>query len=88
MTKTTVTNVLKKFCVQVDKTDIERMNAQGDATLAGAVYGIYKGGELVDTYTTDSQGRFTTDIMSAVMTGQSVRFLLPRGICWMKPCTR
>lgn len=60
VTKTTVTNVLKKFCVQVDKTDIERMNAQGDATLAGAVYGIYKGGELVDTYTTDSQGRFTT----------------------------
>ncbi len=34
---------------------------QGDATLAGAVYGIYQGGELVDTYTTDKDGKFTTD---------------------------
>ncbi len=33
---------------------------QGDASLAGAVYGIYKGEELVDTYTTDENGQFTT----------------------------
>ena len=33
---------------------------QGDATLAGAVYGIYKGEELIDTYTTDENGQFTT----------------------------
>ena len=34
---------------------------QGDASLAGAVYGIYKGEELIDTYTTDENGQFTTD---------------------------
>ena len=33
---------------------------QGDATLAGAVYGIYKGDQLVDTYTTNANGQFTT----------------------------
>ena len=31
-----------------------------DASLAGAVYGIYKGEELIDTYTTDENGQFTT----------------------------
>lgn len=35
--------------------------SQGDATLEGAVYGIYKNGELVDTYTTDKNGYFITD---------------------------
>ena len=34
--------------------------AQGDASLAGAVYGIYKGETLVDTYTTDKNGQFVT----------------------------
>lgn len=34
--------------------------SQGDATLAGAVYGVYKGGELIDTYTTDENGYFLT----------------------------
>ena len=34
---------------------------QGDATLAGAVYGVYKGEELIDTYTTDENGYFITD---------------------------
>ena len=54
-------NVLKKFNVTVTKTDVETGSTpQGDATLAGAVYGIYKGEELVDTYTTDENGQFTT----------------------------
>lgn len=53
-------NVLKKFRVTVTKTDGETETPQGDGSLAGAVYGIYKGGELVDTYTTDGNGRFTT----------------------------
>ena len=35
--------------------------AQGDATLGGAVYGVYKGETLVDTYTTDENGYFITD---------------------------
>ncbi len=34
---------------------------QGDATLEGAVYGVYKDGVLIDTYTTDKNGYFITD---------------------------
>lgn len=56
----TFENVLKKFTVEVVKKDIENGTAQGDASLAGAVYGIYNGDELIDTYTTDEYGRFTT----------------------------
>ena len=53
-------NILKKFNVTVTKSDAETGTAQGDASLAGAVYGIYKGEELIDTYTTDKNGQFTT----------------------------
>lgn len=56
----TFENVLKKFTVEVIKKDIENGTAQGDASLAGAVYGIYNGDELIDTYTTDEYGSFTT----------------------------
>lgn len=34
---------------------------QGDATLAGAVYGVYHHDELIDTYTTDKNGYILTD---------------------------
>ena len=61
VTDRSFTNVLKKFQVTVTKTDKETGTPQGDASLAGAVYGIYKGEELVDTYTTDKNGQFTTD---------------------------
>lgn len=54
-------NVLKKFKVNVTKQDYEKGHAQGDAKLGGAVYGLYKGDELVSQYTTDSNGSFTTD---------------------------
>ena len=54
-------NRLKKWRVTVTKVDGETSTAQGDATLAGAVYGIYQGGALVDSYTTDSNGQFTTN---------------------------
>lgn len=53
-------NILKKFSVTVTKSDAETGTAQGDASLAGAVYGIYKGETLVDTYTTDKNGQFVT----------------------------
>ena len=53
-------NVLKKWNLTVTKTDAETKSAQGDATLAGAVYGIYDNGEVVDKYTTDKNGSFTT----------------------------
>ena len=54
-------NILKKFRVTVTKQDYEKGHAQGDAKLGGAVYGLYKGNELVAQYTTDSNGSFTTD---------------------------
>ena len=54
-------NILKKFRVTVTKQDYEKGHAQGDARLGGAVYGLYKGDELVAQYTTDSNGSFTTD---------------------------
>ena len=54
-------NILKKFRVKVVKTDIEKGTAQGDASLAGAKYGLFKGDELIDTYVTDSNASFTTD---------------------------
>lgn len=53
-------NVLKKWNLTVTKTDAETKSAQGDATLAGAVCGIYNNGKLVDKYTTDKNGSFTT----------------------------
>lgn len=53
-------NVLKRWNLTVTKTDAETKSAQGDATLAGAVYGIYNNGKLVDKYTTDKNGGFTT----------------------------
>lgn len=53
-------NVLKKWNLTVTKTDAETKTSQGDATLAGAVYGIYNDGNLVDKYTTDKNGSFTT----------------------------
>ena len=61
VTSRSFTNILKKFNVTVTKSDAETGTAQGDASLAGAVYGIYKGEELIDTYTTDENGQFTTD---------------------------
>ena len=57
-TTKTFKNVLKKFTAQVTKQDSETVSAQGDGTLAGAVYGIYRDGELIDTYTTDENGYF------------------------------
>lgn len=43
-----------------DYTD-KRGLSQGDATLEGAVYGLYDGSDLVATYTTDKNGYFITD---------------------------
>lgn len=54
-------NILKKFRVNVTKQDYEKGHAQGDAKLSGAVYGLFKGDDLVAQYTTDSNGFFTTD---------------------------
>lgn len=60
VTKASFTNKLKKFRISVTKQDKEKVHAQGDASLAGATYGIYDNGKLIDTYTTDENGEFTT----------------------------
>lgn len=60
-TTVTFSNILKKFRVNVTKQDIEKTHSQGDAKLSGAVYGLYKGNDLVAQYTTDADGAFTTD---------------------------
>lgn len=60
ITNKSVHNVLKKFRVTVTKSDSEAGTAQGGASLAGATYGIYKGNTLIDSYTTDEKGQFTT----------------------------
>ena len=60
VSKAEFTNILKKWTAAVIKTDAETGKQQSDATLSGAVYGIYKDGELIDTYTTDENGSFTT----------------------------
>lgn len=53
-------NILKKFRVHVVKSDADTGTAQGDATLAGATYGLFNNGDLVDTYTTGPDGSFMT----------------------------
>lgn len=53
-------NILKKWQLTVTKSDNENGTPQGDASLAGAKYGIYKGEQLIDTYITDANGQFTT----------------------------
>ena len=60
VTNKSFSNILKKFNVTVTKNDRENGTAQGDASLAGAAYGIFKGDQLVDTYYTDETGQFTT----------------------------
>ena len=60
VTQRSFDNVLKKWNLTVTKTDAETKTAQGNATLAGAIYGIYDNGKLVDKYTTDKNGSFTT----------------------------
>lgn len=60
VTQAEVRNVLKKWSATVTKWDAETGLPQGDTTLAGAVYGVFRDEELVDTYTTNESGQFTT----------------------------
>ena len=63
VTGASVENILKKWradVYKIDKVLDTYKETQGDATLAGAVYGVYKNGDLVDTYTSDKNGWFIT----------------------------
>lgn len=53
-------NILKKFTVELEKVDSRTGEAQGDSSLDGALYGMFKGENLLDTYTTANGGKFTT----------------------------
>ena len=59
----TMNNILKKWRADILKVDEElsKNQSQGNATLEGAVYGVYQNEELVKTYTTDKNGYFLTD---------------------------
>ena len=59
-TSVTFENVLKKFTLEVTKKDSKKAEKQGDASLAGAVYGVFKDSVLIDEYTTDENGYFKT----------------------------
>ena len=55
-------NKLKRWRVTVTKADDRTGSTpQGNGSLKGAKYGVYKGNELVKEYTTDENGQFTTD---------------------------
>ena len=54
-------NVLKKWRATLTKSDSETGTAQGDASLENAEYGVFKDGQLIDSYFTGPNGDFTTD---------------------------
>ena len=59
----TFANKLKMWRVAVTKVDAEgNVRRSSGATLTGAVYGIYKDGELLDTYTIDDSYQFVTKL--------------------------
>ena len=60
VTEKSFENILKKFTATLTKSDSEKGLPQGDATLENAIYGIFNDGQLVDTYSTDINGSFTT----------------------------
>lgn len=55
----------KEFRVAVTKEDGITGTAQGDGTLAGAVYGLYHRDTLIETSTTDANGQFITGYYEA-----------------------
>ena len=66
----------KEFRVAVTKKDGITGTAQGDGTLAGAVYGLYQGDTLIETCTTDANGQFTTGYYE-VGDGWTIREIAP-----------
>lgn len=79
-------NVLKKFTVTMEKVDSVTGEAQGDASLDGAVYGMFKGETLLDTYTTSGGGGSSPPRNTpAARITPFERSRPARGTCWMKP---
>lgn len=60
--KPEVPNERKEFRLKLTKKDEEAGGtAQGDASLSGAVFGLYRNGNLMKKYTTGENGTFTTE---------------------------
>src|SRR5699024_9192610 len=53
-------NVLKKFRATVTESDVDTAASQGAGSLAGAVNAVNKRDTLIDSFTTDENGQFTT----------------------------
>ena len=66
----------KEFRITVTKEDGITETAQGDGTLAGAVYGLYHSDTLIETCTTDANGQFTTGYYEAGE-GWTIREIAP-----------
>lgn len=66
----------KEFRITVTKEDSLTGMAQGDGTLAGAVYGLYHSDTLIETCTTDANGQFTTGYYEAGE-GWTIREIAP-----------
>lgn len=66
----------KEFRIAVTKEDGLTGIAQGDGTLAGAVYGLYHSDTLIETCTTDANGQFTTGYYEAGE-GWTIREIAP-----------
>lgn len=54
-------NVLKKWRAILTKSDSETETAQGDASLEKAGYGVFRDGQLIDSYFTGLNGDFATE---------------------------
>lgn len=66
----------KEFRITVTKEDSLTGMAQGNGTLAGALYGLYHGDTLIETCTTDANGQFTTGYYEAGE-GWTIREIAP-----------
>lgn len=66
----------KEFRITVTKEDSLTGMAQGNGTLAGAVYGLYHRDTLIETCTTDANGQFTTGYYEAGE-GWTIREIAP-----------
>lgn len=87
VTRKTFENRLKKWNATVTKRDGETGSSQGGGSFAGAVYGVYQGGKLIDTYTTNSAGQFTTDCYPCGDNWSIREIAPPRAILWTTPST-
>lgn len=79
VTNASVENILKKWKADVYKLDSELKvdgASQGDASLEGAVYGLYCNGILVDTYTTDEDGHFVTNYYPCAVDGKDAQYYI------------